>query len=560
MSDEGVVESRGMSTRLLLLCVCVIALLVPHRAQATSWIVPTWEQLAQDADFIGVVECVTAGGIVARYRVEESLKGMAVGTEFLMQEFSDSMGDHYPVRLCGERMLVMAGKIKAPMERNPTDLFGTIPADYFALFFGTWEMEYLPALKASFGDSVTSVKEAEAVIQKFLEASEDEKERRVILSILLQDCRRFLNLVESTRTKEPGRLWDDFKISEEDLTKAEARLQTLQKHTDAKALIKQMLEMVPDEQVLEFLDPLERGGGPIALELIKAQNTDGWPEERLIWLHRTREAMSNRLNGERQLENPVEPISANKVRPSEDELMKYRQTVNDLWPGSNREKKDPLESFNPDAPKAWDSAVENLVVYDPGFLVGKLTVWTRSDDDTIQSVMIRLCMAAQGDRAKLFTQLQEAQDPFIRVMAAIYLCFENKAEGLKHLRQHTRLPDDAGAWAALTLARRGEKEAMPRALEVFVSKDEREPNLTPGRGNFRFILQQRLLALLSNSAKRNGLPAFSFENYATSHPEFGAGEARDFQIKAFQKWWTDHSATIELHDPWMAVLEKEKRD
>jgi hypothetical protein len=34
-----------------------------------------WEQMVADASFVGIVECETAGGIVARYRVIESWKG-----------------------------------------------------------------------------------------------------------------------------------------------------------------------------------------------------------------------------------------------------------------------------------------------------------------------------------------------------------------------------------------------------------------------------------------------------------------------------------------------------
>lgn len=536
-------------------------LLSSRQVQATSWVVPTWEQLAQEADFIGVVECVTAGGIVARYRVEESLKGMAVGTEFLMEEFSDSMGNHYPVRLCGERMLVMAAKIKAPMERNSSDLFWTIPADYFALFFGTWELEYLPALKASFGDSVTSVKEAEEVIQKFLEASENEKERQTILSILRSDHRRFLHFVEGTRSNENGRLWEDLEISEEDIAKTAARLQTLQKHTDAKALIRQMLEMAPHEKVLGLWGALERGGVQVALDECKKQNTDAWSEDSVIQLNNVCHAIFKRLNRENQSEEVVAQEKVNKVRPNEDELLKYRQRVSELGSDDSRLGGNPFVIVDPESSKAWNAAVENLVAYDPDFLVAMLIAWPRSDDAAAcKHVLIRLCFAAQGDRAELFMRLQEARDPLIQVMAAIYLCFENQDEGLKRLRQHSQLPGVAGAWAALTLARRGEKGAMPRVLEVFAPLDEGAKNLIFDPDQLRFILQQRLLVLLSNSAKNSNVPRFFFENYTTFYPEFGEGGVRERQLKALKKWWAEHADAIELHDPWRGVLEQEKKD
>ena len=150
--------------------------------------------------------------------------------------------------------------------------------------------------------------------------------------------------------------------------------------------------------------------------------------------------------------------------------------------------------------------------------------------------------------------------PWTSIFQMASMPSSGNSKGLKRLRQHSQLPGVAGAWAALTLARRGEKGAVPRVLEVFAPLAEGAKNLIFGPDQLRFILQQRLLVLLSNSAKNSNVPRFFFENYTTFYPEFGEGGVRERQLKALKKWWAEHADAIELHDPWRGVLEQEKKD
>ncbi len=55
-------------------------LLVPALALPTSIEIQTWEKLAFEADLVGVIECVQAGEIVARFRIVESWKKPAVAS------------------------------------------------------------------------------------------------------------------------------------------------------------------------------------------------------------------------------------------------------------------------------------------------------------------------------------------------------------------------------------------------------------------------------------------------------------------------------------------------
>jgi hypothetical protein len=52
-----------------------LAVGLAERIGATTIDPLLWQQLADQADLIGVVECVTAGGNVARYRVAEIWNG-----------------------------------------------------------------------------------------------------------------------------------------------------------------------------------------------------------------------------------------------------------------------------------------------------------------------------------------------------------------------------------------------------------------------------------------------------------------------------------------------------
>ena len=83
-------------------------LLVQGKILATSVILPTWEHLAATSEFIGLVECVTAGGIVARHRVIESWKGAEVGIEMNISQNADAFGPQFPISLVGEKFLVFA--------------------------------------------------------------------------------------------------------------------------------------------------------------------------------------------------------------------------------------------------------------------------------------------------------------------------------------------------------------------------------------------------------------------------------------------------------------------
>ena len=112
------------------------ALLPPAIASATSIRRLPWEQLIARADFVGVVRCEVAGGIVAKYRVVESFKGTPAGTPLAIRMGVNYWEPQFPITLCGEQYFVTA--YKSP----PSNVIATssgggvplwwrqIPADY----------------------------------------------------------------------------------------------------------------------------------------------------------------------------------------------------------------------------------------------------------------------------------------------------------------------------------------------------------------------------------------------------------------------------------------------
>ena len=110
----------------LIILLSLTALFFQVNALGTSYVMPTWEQSATTSEFIGVVEGITAGGIVARYRVIDSWKGEPVGSEINIRQHVDSCGPLFPVSLAGEQSLVF-GEKASPYHASPLSLFNRHP-------------------------------------------------------------------------------------------------------------------------------------------------------------------------------------------------------------------------------------------------------------------------------------------------------------------------------------------------------------------------------------------------------------------------------------------------
>ena len=220
-------------------------------------------------------------------------------------------------------------------------------------------------------------------------------------------------------------------------------------------------------------------------------------------------------------------------------------------------------------------AFEVLTEHDPAFVAQYLMNYAMEPKEDRQPPLDYYLGSYFGwkcsrDRPKHLTALLKARAPYVRVAAAVYLMFEDEKAATPHLRTFTRLEGDPGVWAALTLARRGDKEAMPRALKVFDTAGEIDRNGQP-----HDTLIQRLRVLLSNSCQVSGLPMpelkygpdaserFQMRNAAYRFAYVDWWEGRRQRREAHEanlKWWDANKDKIILHDPWLPEFIKQKID
>lgn len=272
-----------------------------------------------------------------------------------------------------------------------------------------------------------------------------------------------------------------------------------------------------------------------------------WPQFKKIFTgflslpapERERRVAKIRVGGRRGVPAPVIAPSAPEPPPSEQRLAELRGVLGGAI-----------------AERGWQEAFEILTVHDPGTAAAFLVRWT---DPTPEQVDFSLPYAlgsyfgqnCGGDRKKHLETLLGARDPFVRVAGAVYLAFEDPRAGEAALRSWMSLPGDAGVWAALTLARRGERAAVPRALEVFA--------MDPPRGSIasaaHFNLTDQVMVLLSNSAFSSGLELPACE-------PGGCTSEVDSRLegKELKEWWRKHGERLTPYDPWRDVLARQKVD
>lgn len=145
--------------------------------------------------------------------------------------------------------------------------------------------------------------------------------------------------------------------------------------------------------------------------------------------------------------------------------------------------------------------------------------------------------------------LCRARDPFVRVAGAVYLSFEEKEEGLRQLREMTYLDGDPGAWAALSLARWGDKSSVARALEVF-----RTGSGASVAGGFHRELQKRILILLSRSAQTSHIS----QPGLWSVDMFNADRCQAQIFQYYRDWWDRNQRRLSLRDDSLTLSVKSR--
>ena len=547
----------NMRRRLRRLAACAAAALcfaaAAGPARATTIDPLIWEQLVADAGFVGVVECETAGGIVAGYRVVESWKGAPAGARFRIRMAVNFWGPQFPLTLAGERYLVTAFASRAPT-RIMSTTFGSpvplwwrdIPADYS---LPLWQGRVSLPLRAGerplgeVGSEHADLASLKRAVDELLSLNAEGREVRLLQAL----ARKYLRVDDEAN--DGGE-----KLSAEErraLVRARAAAIKIQASNSAREIARELFELArlgSRESGLRHTvgAVISQGGGAVTLSLLQAPKPKGvhWTDEEYRELA---DEVGQRLAPPAAEAQTRATAAARdgQATPTEKQLADARAA----FAKGDRDKK-------------FGEAFELLTRHDPAPVVAYLKTWRNPDadwSDTDRGYVFGSYFAYRcgKDREANLLALTAAEDPFIRVAGAVYLTFENPALGASKLEELSKLPGDPGGWAALNLARRGRKSAVPRALELFSVAGERGHMSGVPHQN----LQLRLLALLSNSAAAAGLP----QPAPPEEPGYEAGEEAHKKYQAnfynyFVRWWGENRERLEVRDPWLEILARQKVD
>ena len=516
------------------------------RGFGTSIIPTPWEELVTTADFIGVVECQVAGGIVAKYKVVESWKGKPEANETISIRIRVGFWvPRFPTTLCGERFIVTAYKTSHQSaglvmadDGNLPLWWRHVPADY-----------RLPLLQGriSLGENTSSFFDSDyeniaafknAVLELVRLQSRDDSEEL----LLRAHCEKYI-------FKSRDHLLSGFgSAKQEPLEGPLLSLKAKIDDSDSAEEIVELLLTAVEQGEISGKGPyqtLRRGGGRATLQILEKRADD-----RFKYVASYIRARLDPEDGPNQTQWPkVKKPSTEKLEWLQTELAKDRrfpgigQAFRTLTAHSPESLSQHLRLWvNPQGEfNAWEEG--EFIAWEEGYALGSYFGWK-----------------CGSERKKHFQTLMQAEDDYIRVAGAVYLSFEDSALGMRHLEQLQNLEGDAGVWAALNLARRGRKNAMPRALQVFDSKGPWTVD-----GAHHRDLQNRVLVLLSNSCKASGI---QMPDVAIGHRP-GEGlhlwnvsevlsppEARRKNLD----WWTANQDQIVLHDPWLDILKEQKID
>jgi len=460
--------------QLAIACAVLCGLVIPSSPQA-SHISSPWEDYVLRADFVGIVECTTAGGIVARYRVIESWKGPAAGTEMTIRSETSSSGDHFPITLAGEKFLIVARRTRRPLIEEKPRSRGSEPMWWSPL---PYEYEFL----GSSGRVLLPVDREEGLWEICSEHRDVDSFRLAarILIDLTPDQQEAYFLREASSASFWDRRGHLIPSPPKDLS-AQAEVQRLLREARSGS----------EEDLDEAMGTLSYAGGPVALRILEGMTPKESPfdaEELASIIRWIREH-----TGEGEDSPDSTDVNEDDSRPSEGALSQARSTMASAGTDKARE-------YN------VSNAIDLLTVHDPGTVIPYLLHWD-APERSLDPVGVGYVLGSYfgfrcgSERAEHLKALMGADHPIIRVAAAVYLALEDEEQGLPVLRGHLGQPDDSGAWAAVSLISHGERSAIPRALELL------RPSEAPRtQGNFHEVLRGRLLVLLSNIAHESRVP------------------------------------------------------
>jgi hypothetical protein len=526
-----------MKASVSLIAAVLIGWLLPQSSGST---VPfqTWEQLFDDADFVGVVECIEAGGIVAGYKVLESWKDKFEGTKMRVAIPPDAQGNRFPTVLTGDRWLIMASR--ASQIRFSSFSFASDfplwwrkiqPAYTLPLFQGQWVLDGSAdetyGLTTSFGRNVRTLDQVRAKVKEYQFFNDQE-----LLTLRDQTLQSLDNYITSDGAESP-----DSKQLRQEVVSAKTVEQIL------KALFALPLEDKRSKQRLKNI--LSNGGREKTLATLEAMTPETSPLGTEMHIATT-ESLRWQLRDDNA---PVVPKKSPDNLPTEplvssERIEEARQTFqSNEWGPKRFEVFDVLVKHEPavvaEALLTWESLNKLGEVTEIGYEIGS-----------------SFCCLCGKDRVANFTKLLTARDPYVRVAAAVYLCFEDKKAGLHELKKLFDMPGIPGDWAATVMIERGDKQAMQRALTMLDPELHKDDNPYVYSALYR-AMRNRLLVVLSNTAFHHQLTLPKMR-VAQKEEEVAVVEAAYHQ--EMLGWWRQNRDKVELQNPWADVLESQKID
>lgn len=519
----------------------VILLLLPLRPPLAHTIDRmTWTELVAGADLVAIVECTVAGGIVAEYRVVRSWKGPPSGTIVRIRMAYHFQGPQFPYDLVGTQSFVTASKGSAPRRLVSESGWGNlpiwwreIPAEYsLPLFQGSYQ---LPAregddLSWCLGSHHASFEDFLGDMEKFLNGPPQERELAALKAQISKRCEQW----------KEWHLADSFMSLKEDQRGSYREFIASATPPPWEDKVQRILAAETVDQCVRGVVALsesepERLGGQVVMVL----RLSGCEYTLKTLAALSAEGVSLAACGGEEVaalirENLVSRNQAAEASPAVSEGTPTLRERALQWTEHVHIPADIL---------AWEDPERSRCRMSSGYVIGSAYAW--------RTVVLR-----QDGWENRLRELARAKDPFIRVAGATYLCFPDEEEGMRALRELTSLPGNPGVWAALTLARRGEKRVIPRALEAFAAQTDPHTSTDLNR-----ILRARIHVLLSNSTAGRNIPQPSCPPYPQDVQKDGVYDQwRNRLYAVLSEWWRDYGGRIELTDPWLDTLSQSKLD
>jgi len=522
----------------LLACLLAVAsalLALPSSAIATSFAYQPWQQIVGQADFAGVVECVAPGEIVAEFKVVESWFGPKAGTRITIRLYASVWEPVVPIALYRERYLVAASKDRAGHTLWPG--LGTGPGGGVPIWWRDSTADYYVPTPMHSVKLDNPTRRCLACSDKATFFEHDD------LAGLRADARALFSRGEEHREATILR----------GLINPTGRSRTRHAGADSAALasLRVYVTAAPLDSIVTALIEFGKRGGSLSEVRAYVTLCSGGRFRSLALFKKAAErgpvlsaqVDRNILNclGAR-LGETLDPDYADRHGPpdppSPADLPRLRLGLWTKWRGGD-----------------FTRAFETLSIYDCDSLTNFLAhTWANLEEspfdaDAGHALGSYLSWKCEGDRARHLRTLCRARDPFVRVAGAIYLSFEEKEEGLRQLREMTYLDGDPGAWAALSLARWGDKSSVARALEVF-----RTGSGASVAGGFHRELQKRILILLSRSAQTSHIS----QPGLWSVDMFNADRCQAQIFQYYRDWWDRNQRRLSLRDDSLTLSVKSR--